>query len=892
MGVPNRVSPRTVLLVVLFLTWNSGLGHEHWSIKNGVASQEGPAVLYAKDFAKISKPLYLDQAEAAIDLQFLKLSNLQHHFNVSNFHPEVFEPVTLFRRKSSVSLAIDLCQQLELPVLSVENISIVPELPVEVLLDIEIAVGLRSLTCSTSHQLYKDEHCLSYVLSHSKSRLFFPDIFEFREFLIQTYLDKTVTLVLNQTHLSVTPNLYGNYACLGSFSLPEFSVSQIFHEIFRQGLYDSQVMHLSSLDDRLGLLADIVHSFALESSVLHVEDPSLDTISQIQDLALGYLPNVKYYQTSFYRFEAFFSEKVIPSHEKALSALGNPQFLKTLSSRSQAKLLGFLKLFHYSLNARLGTLLSSLSNSKLSRIPRTLLFGLDHNPANFVHLIRNLEPKISDNILIESFMIIQNLKQVLLSDLASLTEEPFQRNFLSLTEFFKFSDKGEIPELASFNRTNSRPTFPTLEDYGLNSTLLKIIDQFSDLTSALDSAYLFREALLNQTRAQGKLASLVSEYMNIMQESIRISQLIDTVQGYVDSFSSQKINPSFFSMTDLRNLVPKYLEFSLLSTTSNLYFTESGYVVEFLLPEYSELLKVYYLSQAPTLINNNWYSVPNLKASVILSQTFESTDYLTMVNSCSQKKGVFLCSNSALALKKIKEPDCSEQIVLSQHFGNLDLSRCRLERTLPLSNQKHVIRGERLLIANPFSKDSLSISCSNDSYSIVLDIGLSSISLTSGCSYETSELLVLTNSALRPLSSSGYFEGFESIPMAFEPNFSNYTDLDTIIGILSKDRSLEGMPLSLLKTKIEHLQLRLSLENLQPLSLDFGRPDGLSNYVTILFWGEFAIVIILTVVLVYLFLPLCGLRMQNWVRASSFRFYPPRRVDQASSSSEEPTSYL
>lgn len=887
MGLLKILNPRLGLIFALVLSLIDNSSLEQWNLQHGISSYPSADVLFSKNTVKVTQALLLDQAESAIDLQYLKLSNLQHHFNVSNFHPENLGNVTFFRRKSTSNEALSLCMQIGLPSFGLEHMSPTLELQTSMLLDIEIAVGLRNLTCSTSTQVYKDEHCLSFIIAHSKSKIFFEDIFELREYLIQNYLDKTVTLAINQTHLSVTSNLYGNYGCSGLLTIPEFSLSQIYHEIFRLGLYDSQMMFLTSLDDRLNLISDTVHSLTLESSVPLLEDPSLDTISQIQSLSLGYLPNINYYQTSFSRFETFFSEKVVPSHEKALSVLSNGQFLKLLTPRTLALLLGSLKQFHYNLKTRLGTFLSSLGHGDASDIPLTLLFEQEQNPSTFVYLIRSLNPTVTDNLLTESFIILQNLKQILLSDLARLTGETYQRNFLSLTGFFNLSDKGEIPEIVSLKPSE----VVEKEIFKYNSTVKNVLNQLPDYTSKLSSASLYNEALFNQTIAQRKLASLVSDYSNILLESIRISQLIDSLQSCVTSVLTQGLTPGLLSTKELRNLVPKFLRFSLLSTTSNLYFSDTGYVVEFQLPEFSETLTVYHLDQVPVFINSNWYSVSDLDTTIVLSQTLESMAYSDLKNLCPLKDGTFLCTDNTLVLRKKVNPSCSEQIVRSQHFDSYDLSSCRLERILPFSSQRYLVRNRKLLIANPLSKDTLSSTCSNDRTNATLEIGLNTISMMPNCHYESTDLLILPAIRWDRYYVDSYPSKFGTIPMAVKPDFLDPEELTMILSILSKEKELEGLPLSSLKPRIEQLQLSLSLDYLRPLSFDWNLPDKFSNYVTLLFWGEIAIALFLTILTIYLSLSHCGHGYSSWVRNTSFKFYPTR-IEQRSPSEEEPTSYL
>ena len=101
MGLLKILNPRLGLIFALVLSLIDNSSLEQWNLQHGISSYPSADVLFSKNTVKVTQALLLDQAESAIDLQYLKLSNLQHHFNVSNFHPENLGNVTFFRRKST-----------------------------------------------------------------------------------------------------------------------------------------------------------------------------------------------------------------------------------------------------------------------------------------------------------------------------------------------------------------------------------------------------------------------------------------------------------------------------------------------------------------------------------------------------------------------------------------------------------------------------------------------------------------------------------------------------------------------------------------------------------------------------------------------------------------------
>ena len=90
---------------------------------------------------------------------------------------------------------------------------------------------------------------------------------------------------------------------------------------------------------------------------------------------------------------------------------------------------------------RLGTFVSHLQGEKEIDIPYNLLFRTDQNPVTFIYFMKGLIADLNENLLVESFIILQNTKAALLQDLAAILELPTVVPLISHNDFVKSVEK-------------------------------------------------------------------------------------------------------------------------------------------------------------------------------------------------------------------------------------------------------------------------------------------------------------------------------------------------------------------------------------------------------------------------------------------------------------------
>ena len=110
-----------------------------------------------------------------------------------------------------------MCKEIDFPILTLENFPYFDDLSQEILLNTEVTVSSNTILCTGPGLYFKDEYCISYLINNRRNKKFIRDKSELTKFLVQSYPDKTLYLIANDTSYYVTPLPNGITGCLGSY---------------------------------------------------------------------------------------------------------------------------------------------------------------------------------------------------------------------------------------------------------------------------------------------------------------------------------------------------------------------------------------------------------------------------------------------------------------------------------------------------------------------------------------------------------------------------------------------------------------------------------------------------------------------------------------------------
>ena len=244
-------------------------------------------------------------------------------------------------------------------------------------------------------------------------------------------------LIANDTSNYFTPLPNGITGCLGIYVKSNKTVNQKIHNMFYNQLFEIQINLNAYLETSLTKLIDTVHSLSSDNYVAPLQEPEFDLISQILTLVPDYLLNHKSTIVTYINFEKFFKETITISQESIIKGLSLRNMLEKLSVRSQQIILGSLLQFPTEISQRLGNFISRLEGITNSDVPNSLLYRPDQSPITFIYFMRSLIPELDENLLVESFIIVQNSKTALLQDIAAVLQLPVLLPLISYSDFTK-----------------------------------------------------------------------------------------------------------------------------------------------------------------------------------------------------------------------------------------------------------------------------------------------------------------------------------------------------------------------------------------------------------------------------------------------------------------------
>ena len=365
---------------------------------------------------------------------------------------------------------------------------------------------------------------------------------------------------------------------------------------------------------------------------------------------------------------------------------------------------------------RLGTFVSQLQGEKEIDIPYNLLFRTDQNPVTFIYFMKGLIADLNENLLVESFIILQNTKAALLQDLAAILELPTVVPLISHNDFVKSVEKNtnfankienlskQVPtrnkrSLASFwssifgsateeelQKVYENEIALSKEDRemqrGISSiveTNTQLLDSFKGVTTSLESLedrqhQLFAEIndimesedqflayLKKYGNMQDRIIMLASEYQALQSKTVLVINAIQKAQSLILTALSGEIDFSQVSTLKLRSLLPKNFRQSLSSVQAEFAFSRHGYKINYKIPKYSDAYYIYTLRQIPTY-DEEWCFIANLENIIVMNQINDTIDFSDISQACAQKENNYFCEMNSVTIHGATKISCSMQL--------------------------------------------------------------------------------------------------------------------------------------------------------------------------------------------------------------------------------------
>jgi hypothetical protein len=366
------------------------------------------------------------------DLKF-KLENLQYSSEYENVRPKVVlataktkdyynkvvdesVKLTLFSRVLSVSDGSNLCQKLNLPQLSLENIPY--SVQETVLLNFEVRVENSKIICSSVDKLLRDDTCLDYILKKTVTRQFVRTKSDLSKLLLKNNGNK-LYLVASFRNFYFSKSPYGTVGCLGETQINYKSHLQSLHSQYFFSLGNLYLNIFSALESYTAVLAESIHVLSDENYILPNNVVKLEVLIQkIAELLPKNLANVDYTLGQMQDFEKFFTTEVSKSNDDIISEFLDRSFLLEMPFRQLKQIYSAAEQFNMNLRYRTSKFfMNFVDRSFYKIIPNTVLFSRSQNPVTFINFIRALVPMADTHIVYDSFIIIQNCKAKLFNEL-------------------------------------------------------------------------------------------------------------------------------------------------------------------------------------------------------------------------------------------------------------------------------------------------------------------------------------------------------------------------------------------------------------------------------------------------------------------------------------------
>jgi len=870
---------------------------------NYVSISQQNAVYIHESYINVSQILPLSHLEKSIDLTKFRLASLKYAEDITFFEPRYIfgtnkKEVTLFQRPVPANLIVSLCKQLQLPVLDLQNIPPKFETEESILINLDITMSFDSLLCSSDKIFYKDDDCLSYLLTYTKSREFFRKKTELRTFLFTKYPDRSIVIWANNTDFYFSPILHGTAGCFGAPAARKVDDIQRVHDIYFKQLFSTQMSILDLFDSTLNHLSEAVHSLTTQNINVPIEEPFKNLIPQILSILPTYLPNHGAHQVHFPTFEQFFIQKVVLSQDKMISDLNNQTFLSKLPEENLRLILKALKQFEFEIRERLDAFLSEINPTVKIEAPKSVLLKPTQNPTTFVFFVHSLSAKLNEEILTEAFIILQNTKTMLVQEIASILKIPVSIRFLSLSDYNSITDNGlyyskskemspgsirlkrswgtfwgsvwgtasqeEVNELykneVDMSKSELKLQAEVLNISTSNSKLLSSFKTvtnsvdtlerrqqtlFKDLQEVIQSDEQFLQSLYNLSKVQDHLTFLTSEYMAIHGSTVLIMHSLMKTHMLIEIALSKQLDISQMSSLNLKALLPGGFKKSITEVETFFKFDPAGYKIVYKIPKFSGPYFIYNIKQIPVFKDNKWYSISNLQEKLVMSPTYETLSLREVSAYCTPSSKDYVCPENFLSVKRPTEKTCTTQLI-SGSSGRLPEDHdCRYSGIYYTTGLQYIVKTDLLYISNPAEKDYLLEDCYNNKTKTILSRGNHVFQLKNDCTYETSEFTSIKVKKSMSLESD-YNVDFETdlinrlVATKFTEDQSsekiNMKGLHELITKFKDDILPEGKALTVLESEITKLNSIEGFTQIDPLRINIRNPTQTTAWLGIVFW--------------------------------------------------------
>jgi len=389
-------------------------------------------VFLIESYSIMDIPLHIRDIHAAIDNLKYKLSNVRYSTDLENVQPEIVigtksvmengrvsikeEFVTYFRRVLSLPDGLALCEKLGLPILDLDNVP--PRLDKWVLLHTEVRVENNEIICTSINTVKRGKACIDYLLAKTKSRQFVRTASELTQKL-QKHNNKKLYLSASQNQFSLHLHNYGNVACKGSVDLNQKLQYQQLHSQYYFSLGTLYIILFETLEKYVGNMAEAVHNLATESYVL---PKNIATTEQIVDDIIKFLPtfltNSDSQRGRMITFEQYFDDIVEHVVDDHIAVFSEKPYLLNLKLRQLKIIHSAAEQFSAELNYRVSSFVLHFTDDTIrEKVPKSVLYKRNQNPLSFMRMIKTMIPNADEQIMIELFNIIQNVKSSLLTAL-------------------------------------------------------------------------------------------------------------------------------------------------------------------------------------------------------------------------------------------------------------------------------------------------------------------------------------------------------------------------------------------------------------------------------------------------------------------------------------------
>ena len=412
------------IFFLISLALGDALGHMD-IIKSTSSVNPIGDVYLIQNYLVIDVPIHLLEIQSTLDLLKYNLGNLQYSNNYEKLKPLVLSvtmangtrsSVTLLNQVFSMSNVALICSKFNLKALDLDTLPV--DLSRTVMLHFEIRFEDDIPLCVGVDHIRKGDNCLNYLLQKTASRGFVRTKSKLLQ-LLNAMKGQRMFLHADSNNFVISPVSRGVSGCSGEMRVTVDEFLSSVHNKYFSSLGATFLSLFEVLDEYVSGFASNVHLLAMEGQPIPSEiTNSSSLISVIRGIIPTELPNLELPLGAFPRFEKLFLKETVRSSDDLIKKITEREYLSTVRMRDLKQIYHAFKEFDNNVRFRLNKLFKYFGNQPYDRtVPKSLLFSRNQNPATFSSMVRSLIPDVDDHILIDAFVIVQNCKYSLLSNL-------------------------------------------------------------------------------------------------------------------------------------------------------------------------------------------------------------------------------------------------------------------------------------------------------------------------------------------------------------------------------------------------------------------------------------------------------------------------------------------